>query len=77
MPALNNLAAAKIKEKDYKGAIEEYTKLIKQQPDYGFAYINRGIAYEELRMQKEACADWNKAKELGLKVADTFLSDCK
>jgi len=28
-------------------------------------------------MQKEACADWNKAKELGMSAVNQFMSDCK
>jgi len=76
LAAYNNLASVKIKLKDFKGAIEDYNNILQKDAKYGYAYLNRGIAKEELRMTNEACEDWKKANELGVKAATNFLSEC-
>jgi len=35
--------------------------------------LNRGIAKEMRREQDDACADWNKASELGVGNAKTYI----
>jgi tetratricopeptide (TPR) repeat protein len=65
------------KDKDYKSAIEAYNKAIFFDPSYAYAYIHRGSAYEMLRQMEDACADWKKARDLGLEVAKEYCSVCK
>ena len=39
--------------------------------------MNRGITRQVLRDEVGACDDWNKAKELGIKLANTYIiNDC-
>lgn len=57
----NKYAAEKINKHDYKGAIEEYTKIIKLNPADSSAYFDRGIAKEYLKDYKGAIADYTKA----------------
>ena len=38
---------------------------LKIDPNYSSAYLNRGVAKENLGDMKGACADWRKAAELG------------
>ena len=52
-------------KKDFKGAIEDYTKAIVIDPDYSDAYANRGCAKEELGDKAGAIGDWEKASSLG------------
>ncbi len=51
--------------KDYKGAIQDYTKAIELNPKYADAYYNRGIAKIELGQKDNGCLDFSKAGELG------------
>ena len=51
--------------KDYKGAIEDYTKVIELNPSYTIAYSNRGNSKRSLEDLNGACADWRKAASLG------------
>ncbi len=52
-------------KKDFKGAIEDYTKAIELKPKYAEAYYNRGCAKEELGDKEGAIADLQKAADLG------------
>ncbi|HEY0092322.1 MAG TPA: hypothetical protein VGB43_07545, partial [Flavobacterium sp.] len=65
------------KQKDYKGSSDDCSKAIQLNPSYGEAYLNRGIAKEMLRDAPGACADWKKAKELGIEAASNYNGDCK
>jgi tetratricopeptide (TPR) repeat protein len=62
--AFFNKGEAKFADKDYKGAIEEYTKAIARDPDYVLAYNNRGAAKSWLNQKEEAIADYTKAIKL-------------
>ena len=48
---------------DIYGAISDYTKAIKINPNYSSAYNNRAIAKEMLGI--DGCADAREAKQLG------------
>ena len=49
---------------NYK-AISYYNKSLQMDSTNIRAYLNRGIAKEEIRDLKGACADWRKASQLG------------
>lgn len=72
-----NLANALAKNKDYEGAVNILDTVIEKNPRMAEAYLNRGLALESIGKLSEACADWNKVKELGFDTADKFLKDCK
>jgi len=44
-------------------------------PDYGFAYLNRGISKEMKRDSKGACTDWEKASSLGVQNAKAYIEN--
>ena len=46
--AWNNRGSTKDKDKDHKGAIEDFTRAILYKPDYKHAFYNRGTARKEL-----------------------------
>jgi tetratricopeptide (TPR) repeat protein len=50
--------------KDYPGAIEYYTKAIELDPNFGRAYLNRGISKSKLKDYSGAIADYTKAIEI-------------
>jgi tetratricopeptide (TPR) repeat protein len=62
----------KIRNSDNKGAIEDFTNIIKLQEDYAEAYYYRANAKFNLKMAKDALLDYNKAIELKPDYADAF-----
>ena len=64
--------------KDYKGAIEDYTKAIELNRNFVDAYYNRGNTYYRIRRNNEACLDLKKTAELGKPyVYDLIKEYCK
>lgn len=59
-------------EGDFSGAIEDYSEVIKLNPNYTDAYINRAICYAEQKKHKQAILDYNKAIELYPSYALTY-----
>ena len=58
-------------------AITDYNKSIEVFPSAA-AYLRRGSAKFNLADKKGACADWGKAKEMGLKEAEELIrKNCK
>jgi tetratricopeptide (TPR) repeat protein len=51
-------------QKDYRGAIAEYTKAIQLKPDYAEVYISRGRARYNLQDYQGAIADYNQSIRL-------------
>ncbi len=51
----------KLEKQNYKGAISDYTKAIKINPEYGEAYQERGYAKEMLKNYEGAISDYTKA----------------
>ncbi len=45
--------------RDFKEAIANYTKAIELKPDYLNAYINRGIARDQLKLHADAISDYD------------------
>ncbi|GHT67615.1 hypothetical protein FACS189452_05680 [Bacteroidia bacterium] len=70
--AYNNAGNAYYKLKKYAEAKEQYNKAIEINPNFGEAYLNRGIVLEMLR--EDACADWSKAAELEIKIANSYIA---
>lgn len=60
----SDLGFTAYKKGDYRGAIENYTKVIELKPDDAFLYNNRGLAYFELGKYDKAISDYTKAMEL-------------
>src|ERR1019366_6643794 len=57
---------------DYIGAIAEYTKAIKLNPNDAHAYLNRGLAKFSLEDDRGAITDCNKAIELNPNYAMAY-----
>jgi Flp pilus assembly protein TadD len=76
----------KASNKDYYGAVEDFTMAIEIKPDYAKAYYHRGIAYLKYNRKsktrsnvflQKSRADFMKAKELGLVVEQKYLDECE
>ncbi|KOP25116.1 hypothetical protein AMR41_17015, partial [Hapalosiphon sp. MRB220] len=51
----------KYDQKDFKGAIADYTEAIRLNPTYAYAYLDRGNARDELGDKQGALADYTQA----------------
>ena len=50
---------------DFSGAISDYSKVIEINPNYVYAYVNRGVEKNKVGDIKGACFDWTKASGFG------------
>lgn len=73
---LINLANVLVKKGEIKEALELYGRSLEINPNLPEAYINRGLAYENLGRLEEACEDWHKALSLGYEEAENFHKEC-
>lgn len=63
-----------LKLREFAKAIPDYTYALKLNKDNGATYANRGIAYFSTGKRKEACADWRKAKSLGVTSVNSYIN---
>ncbi|MGH9428016.1 MAG: tetratricopeptide repeat protein, partial [Terriglobia bacterium] len=54
----------RLKQGDYQGAVEALTKAIDKDPMNFGAYLNRGVAYRNLREPDKALQDYSRAIEI-------------
>lgn len=59
---------------DYRGAIADFSQVIRLQPDLPDAYFNRGLAYQKMGDGQKAIADFNQTLKLDRNFADTYLA---
>lgn len=71
----NNLGINKAIVKAYNEAIEAYNSAIELDSFYAQAWLNRSVAYHYKENYAQACSDARKAKELGLEMVQTYLTD--
>ena len=60
---------------NYAKAVEQFTKTIEADKNYKLAYVYRGVYNYNNEKFDLACADFNKAKELGETSAEKFIKD--
>ena len=53
-------------------SVEDFDKVIQVDPDFGIAYLNRGISKALSEDMGGACNDWNKAIEWGLSCQNNW-----
>ncbi len=69
---LNGEGLKKYKNQNFSGAIEDYNKAIKINPDYAEAYKNRGNARSDLGDKQAAIEDYNQVIRINPKDADAY-----
>ena len=57
---------------EYKGAIEDYSRVIELDPKHKWAYLSRGAAKNKLNEFKEAMIDFTKVLELDPKDQEAY-----
>lgn len=72
----SNMGSIENNRGNYDGAIEWFNAALEIDENYAPAILNRGLTYELQGKLEEACADWEKASELGLEQADAYLKEC-
>lgn len=65
-------ANEKYYQKDYKGAIADYTEAIRLNPNFAEAYNNRGLVRNELGDKQGALADYNTAIKINPNDAEAY-----
>ena len=68
----NKRGNEKYDAEDYKGAIKDYTKAIKINPQYSDAYNKRGNVKLDLNLYKEAIKDYTKAIKINPQYGDAY-----
>jgi len=64
----------KFKRNDYLGAITEFNRALRMNPNDDHALMNRGIAYFNTGLKERACEDWGEAGKLGNTQAFRLIS---
>jgi tetratricopeptide (TPR) repeat protein len=73
--ARTSLAGAYLLQKDYVSCIQECEKVVEQEPTFGPAWNNLGIAYLETGKLEKAAYCFDKALETGYEVEKRFLDE--
>lgn len=71
-----NRGRAKECLKDYRGAILDYNEVIAREPDFAYAYEQRGKSKIIIGQISKGCLDFSKAGELGWPVYDLISKYC-
>ena len=70
--AYQNRGSAKFFQKDYSGALNDYTKAIKLFPEYSEAYFSIGTVKDKLQDYPAAIEAYNKAIEMNPDYAEAY-----
>lgn len=70
-----NRARAKFFIRDYYGCIKDNSTVIKMNPNFGLAYLNRGLVSSILGNKEDGCKDLIKAKEFNIKNAQEIMNE--
>ncbi len=74
--AFYNLGVIRLTERKFEDGITYFSKSIELDPSSGLSYYNRGMCAARMRKQDDACHDWIKAKNLGVKEAFLVAENC-
>lgn len=69
---LNEQGAALCSEGRYREAVTIFTEALAKNPNFAYAYHNRGIAYGKLQEYREAVSDFSRAISLDANYATAY-----
>ena len=72
LSACYNLGRLKQMEGDFKGAINIYRTIVKQQPRFGWVWNNMGVAYREIGEPEEAISCFRRAVAFAPEMAEAW-----
>ena len=72
LSACYNLGRLKQMEGDHKGAIKIYRAIVKQEPRFGLAWNNMGVAYREIGEPEEAISFFRRAVAFAPDMAEAW-----
>ena len=72
MDALNNRGVVYAQLGRFDEAIQDLTRVIENNPQNGYAYFIRGVAYYGTSAFEKALADWDRFENLGGRLPDSF-----
>lgn len=76
--ALNNKGNALATLSKFEEALAAFNQALALKPDMANTYLNRGMVRNSLNDRANACADWQKAAQMGHPQAQAILADlCK
>ncbi|HOY31750.1 MAG TPA: tetratricopeptide repeat protein [Bacteroidales bacterium] len=76
--AYSNRGAFKAGQGDFRASLEDYNFSVKLNPADKVVYFNRAFTRLNLQDTSGACIDWQKAKELGVGIAEEKINQyCK
>ena len=67
-----NLGRLKQMQEDHKGAIKIYRAILKQEPRFGLAWNNMGVAYREIGEPEEAISCFRRAVAFAPEMAEAW-----
>ncbi|PKR81482.1 hypothetical protein CW751_05370 [Brumimicrobium salinarum] len=70
--AYNNIAGVYMEMEEYENVVKYASQAIERDDQIGAAFYNRAIANEMLRNEEQACQDWNRAADLGVRIAEEY-----
>jgi len=68
-----NWGLVAIGKSEFDTAVEKFGEAIRRDSTFADAWFNRGAVRLVLNQKKEACADWQRAMELGYRAAEEVL----
>jgi tetratricopeptide (TPR) repeat protein len=71
---LYNQGLEKARQKDYTGAIGEFSRALEEDPDFAEAYLQRGLAYYDSGATLQAVSDYNEVLKLNPESVQAYYS---
>ena len=72
--AYNNIAWAMLRKRDFRGAVENFSRAVEVNPKYKWGYNNLGLALERLGEEERALKAYQTAISVDEEFADAYMN---